>query len=100
MGSSQARKNLIPVEPAPRRPNDVTSEERRVEQQLLAHGAAYRQRNKTDEAWPDFGARASLLKKGPPRMKQFRDPESVFVVRAAPCRPVLSSFCPYLCRVP
>lgn len=79
-GASGAGEQLTAVQAAVARHVDAMSEERRVEELLRSRGAAYEQQHRANSAWPDFSAIAS--RKSPPRMKQFHEPQEIFVVRA------------------
>ena len=71
---------LTPVQMAVARHADLVSEERRVEELLRSRGAAYEQQHRGNTAWPDFRTATRELKPQP-RMKQFHEPQELFVVR-------------------
>ena len=51
-----------------------------MEELLRSRGAAYEQQHRGNTAWPDFRTATRELKPQP-RMKQFHEPQELFVVR-------------------
>ena len=79
--SSLSSLAVLAASPIP--PTKSMSDEEReqviIQEKLEAHGSKFRHKHKNDPAWPKFEGQVSSLSKQP-RIKQFVEPEELFVV--------------------